>query len=90
MTSTHPETGSLAQAVSAEAQQDASGAPGQFLPPPQPLLDEIGNAVAASELGDPRWLVERADVRLGGRAWGDRRAHAVAPLAAATGPVSQS
>jgi len=58
VTATHPETGSLAQAVSAAAQQDAAGAPGQFLAPPQPLLDEVGNTVAASELGEPRWLFE--------------------------------
>ena len=58
MTSTHPETGSLAQEMAAQAQHDASGAPGQYLPPPQALLDEIGNAVGASELSDPRWLAE--------------------------------
>ena len=56
MTSTHPETQSLAQAVSADAQRDAGGAPGQYLAPPQRILDEIGDALGASEVGEPRWL----------------------------------
>ena len=57
MTSTHPETQSLAQDIAAQAQQDAAGAPGQYLAPSQALLDEIGDAVAAAELSEPRWLV---------------------------------
>jgi Fe-S cluster assembly protein SufD len=58
VTSTHPEAQSLAQSISADAQRDASVAPGQFLPPSQAIVDEVGDAVAASELGDPRWLFE--------------------------------
>ncbi|MBV9879271.1 MAG: Fe-S cluster assembly protein SufD [Gemmatirosa sp.] len=59
MTATHPETQSLAQAIAADAQRDASVAPGQFLPPPQAILDELGDALAGAELGEPRWLFER-------------------------------
>jgi Fe-S cluster assembly protein SufD len=59
VTSTHPETQSLAQAVSADAQRDASVAPGQFLAPPQSILDEIGDALGASEVAEPSWLAGR-------------------------------
>ena len=59
MTSTHPETQSLAQAISADAQRDASVAPGQFLAPPQSILDEIGDALGAAEVGEPAWLAAR-------------------------------
>ncbi len=59
MTATHPETGSLAQAVAADAQRDAAVAPGQFLAPPQTLLNELSDAIGAAESRDPRWLVGR-------------------------------
>jgi Fe-S cluster assembly protein SufD len=59
VTATHPETQSLAQAVAAGAQRDAAGSPGQFLAPPQALLDEMDEALAASELGEPNWLSAR-------------------------------
>jgi Fe-S cluster assembly protein SufD len=59
VTSTHPETQSLAQAISADAQRDASVAPGQFLAPPQSILDEIGDALGASEISEPSWLAAR-------------------------------
>jgi Fe-S cluster assembly protein SufD len=59
VTSTHPDTQSVAQAVAADAQRDAAVTRGQFLPPPQSILDEVGDALGASELSDPAWLAER-------------------------------
>jgi len=59
VTAIHPDAQSVAQAVAAEAQRDATVAPGQFLAPPRALLDEIGDALGASEVSEPAWLVER-------------------------------
>jgi Fe-S cluster assembly protein SufD len=59
VTSTHPEAQSLAQAVAADAQRDATIAPGQFLAPSPALLDEIDAALDAADAAEPAWLVAR-------------------------------
>ena len=59
MTAIHPEAQSISQAVSTDAQRDALTTPGQFLAPPQSLLDEIGDALGASEVAEPAWLAAR-------------------------------
>jgi len=59
VTAIHPETQSVAQAAAAEAQRDASVAPGQYLAPPRSVLDEIGDALGASEVSEPAWLAAR-------------------------------
>jgi Fe-S cluster assembly protein SufD len=50
------EAQSLAEATAARAQQDAAGAPGQFLPAPPAVEAEVRAAVAAAEAEGPRWL----------------------------------
>jgi Fe-S cluster assembly protein SufD len=50
------ESQSLAEAIAARAQQEAAGAPGQFLPAPLAVEAEIRAAVAGAEADGPRWL----------------------------------